>query len=137
MDIAAFWTYFRALEPWYMTPLYLGLFTLAVTIPFRLMFIHTGYTRCLKFRHWALLTPIVEELVFRFLLLSLGIMFFGFVGGFVFMLIAYTTYTAFLYGPPYMGDAVVIGLVFGLAVFELGIVTVILAHMVYKVTQLV
>lgn len=130
--IDAFWFYFKSMDPWYMGSIFLGLFAIGVALPLRAILFHTGGTRVPHAKIYILIAPVVEELAFRVAALTVLAMLFGPLVGIVLMTAGYMIYTGLFYGPPYAADGLVLGLLFGFAVFELGIVPVILAHMFYR-----
>ncbi len=120
------------LEPWWMVPIALALLSLGIAIPIRAI-MYQGNFIILRKRTWfVVIGPIVEEIFFRLFLLMFLIGTFGLIPGLLGSAILYMIYMGLVYGPPFTADGLVMGVLFSLAFFELGLPIVIMAHIIYS-----
>ncbi len=122
MDILAFLN-FR--EP-ILVPIYLALLALAFSTPLYAILRTKGYIR----KHspmFFFLAPIAEELVLRLIVLQYLLLSFEPLTAILISTLIYVIYADFVYGPPFMADALVNGVLFGFVFLQFGIVPVVIA----------
>ncbi|MFH1450955.1 MAG: CPBP family glutamic-type intramembrane protease [archaeon] len=128
MDI---WTYFHSMTSW-MVPLALGLFTTGVILPFHSIMSVTGPSRRWPLPWAVFINPVLEEVIFRLLLLTFLSNLFGFTVAVIMMSVIYAIYMGILYGTPSMADGLVLGVFLSFAMLEFGFPVVLAAHIIYR-----
>jgi len=130
------WTYFHNMTFW-MVPIALGLLTAGIIIPFHSLMLVTGPKRQWPIHFFVLVNPIVEEIIFRLLLLGFLVTLMNFTLAVVIMSVLYSIYMGVLYGSPTMADGLIIGVFLSFAMLEFGFPVVLIAHMIYRLVFVV
>jgi len=125
------WAYFHTLNFW-MVPLALGLLTSGFIIPFHSLMSLTGPRRRWPFHFFVLVNPVIEEVLFRLLLLGFLSQMFDFTIAVMIMSVIYSLYMGILYGSPSMADGLILGVLLSFAMLEFGFAVVLMAHIVYR-----
>lgn len=126
------WSYFNHMASW-MVPIVLGFFTIGIIAPFRSLMVATGYTRRWPWHFFIFINPVIEEVLFRLLLLSFLSGIIGFLPAVIAMSVLYSVYMGLCYGTPAMADGLILGIFLSFAMLEFGFPTVVLAHIVSRV----
>ncbi len=125
------WPYFHNLTAW-MVPLALGVFTAGITFPLRSMLLVAGPSRLWPFHLFVFVNTLVEEVMFRLLILGFLASMFEYTLAVVIMSVMYSIYCRILYGVPAMADGLVIGAFLSFALPEFGFPVIVGAHIVYR-----
>lgn len=131
-----FWYLFNGME-WWKISLFLALIALGIAIPLRVVLSITGFSRRMKAGYYVFINPVVEEVIFRLGLLGLTVILFGPLMGILATTLLYMIYMGFVYGPPHVADALILGVFFSFAFFEFGFIIIVLAHIFYRFIVLV
>lgn len=115
---------------------YLALLALAIGVPFFVVLSVVGYTR----RHsttFFLLAPLAEEFVLRIFVFGYLLAIFQPFEAILISSAIYAIYSDVVYGPPFVSEALVTGILFGFAFLEIGLIPVVIAHLLYRAVFIV
>ena len=116
---------------------YLTLLALAIGAPFFvILVVAKGYTR----RHstkFFLLAPLAEEFILRIIIFGYLLTIFQPLEAILISAAIYAIYSDIVYGPPFVSEALVTGILFGFAFLEIGLIPVAIAHFFYRLVFVV
>lgn len=130
------WTFFNGME-WWMTSLFLALFGLGLSIPLRVTMVSFARFRLLKPVFFFVINPVLEEIILRLVVLTYLLWYFDPVTAILITTVLYMIYGFAFYGTGFIPDALVLGLIFSFAFLEFGFIVVLLAHILYRLIDLV
>ncbi|HIK00276.1 TPA: CPBP family intramembrane metalloprotease, partial [archaeon] len=82
-------------------------------------------------------SPLVEEIVLRLMLLTYLLTIFEPLTAIIISTTIYMIYADLVYGPPFIAEALVTGILFGFAFLEVGIIPVLIAHFLYRPIRII
>jgi len=116
----------------WMVPLALGLFTAGITFPLRSVLLPAGPSRIWPVSFHVFINPVIEEVLFRLLLLGFLTNMFSFTVSVLIMSVIYSIYSGIFYGAPAMADGLVLGAFLSFAMPQFGFPVIVITHIVYR-----
>lgn len=130
------WMFFRGME-WWMISIVLALFGLGFSIPLRSTLVFSATIRPMKPVYYFVIGPVAEEIILRLVILTYLLMYFEPMTAILITTVIYMLYGFVLYGTYSIGDTFIIGLLFSFAFLEFGLIVVLLAHLIYRVVDII